>query len=42
LTGGFYAAHMSRRLPQQWVRTAVVVAGSGITVYFFWAVYLSA
>ena len=35
LTGGFIAAHLSRRLPQQYVRGFVIVAGIGITGYFF-------
>jgi uncharacterized membrane protein YfcA len=35
LAGGYGAAHWSRRLPQQLVRTFVIVAGSGITAYFF-------
>ena len=39
LCGGYVAAHWSRRLPQQWVRNFVIVASSGITLYFFYDVY---
>ena len=39
LAGGYYAAHFSRKLPQQWVRNFVIVASCGITVYFFYDVY---
>ena len=39
LLGGFVAARYSRRLPQQRVRSVVVVASIAITAYFFYAVY---
>lgn len=39
LAGGYYAAHYSRQLPQQWVRNFVIVASCGITAYFFYDVY---
>ena len=39
LTGGYAAARLSRRLPQQLVRNFVIVASIGITMYFFFAVY---
>jgi uncharacterized membrane protein YfcA len=42
LTGGYYAAQVSRRLPQQRVRAVVILAGTAITGYFFYAVYFSA
>jgi uncharacterized membrane protein YfcA len=41
LLGGYVAAHWSRRLPQYLVRNAVVVAGVGITAYFFYDIYLA-
>ena len=39
LAGGYVAAHISRQLPQQAVRTFVIVASIGITVYFFYDIY---
>ena len=39
LAGGYVAAHYSRRLPQNYVRTFVIFASSGITVYFFFDIY---
>lgn len=39
LAGGYYAAHYSRQLPQQWVRNFVIVASCAITAYFFYDVY---
>lgn len=39
VTGGYLAAHYSRKLPQQHVRSAVVLASIAITVYFFYEVY---
>ena len=39
LAGGYVAAHYSRRLPQKYVRTFVILASSGITVYFFFDIY---
>lgn len=41
LVGGYVAARLSRLLPQPAVRAFVVVAGLGITVYFFHATYLA-
>ncbi|MEH6575903.1 MAG: sulfite exporter TauE/SafE family protein [Amphritea sp.] len=41
LTGGYMAAHISRSLPQQYVRMFVILASIGITLYFFYAVYFS-
>jgi len=35
LIGGFLAGHLSKRLPQQHVRRAILVASIGITAYFF-------
>ena len=42
LAGGYFAANLSRRLPQQVVRRFVVIASSAITVYFFYDTYFSA
>ncbi len=39
LTGGYFAAHLSRRLPQQGVRAFVIAASIATTVYFFYDVY---
>jgi len=40
LAGGYVAAHISRQLPQKHVRTFVILASSGITVYFFIDIYV--
>ena len=37
--GGYVAAHQSRKLPQQWVRNFVIVASTGITLFFFYDIY---
>jgi uncharacterized membrane protein YfcA len=39
LAGGYVAAHISRQLPQKYVRAFITLASSGITVYFFFDVY---
>lgn len=39
LLGGYVAAHLSRQLPQQYVRNVVVIASTGITLYFFYDLY---
>lgn len=39
LTGGYFAAHLSRRLPQKGVRAFVIVASIATTFYFFYDVY---
>ena len=39
LAGGYVAAHFSRQLPQHYVRAFVILAGSAITVYFFFDIY---
>lgn len=41
LAGGYFAAHLSRRLPQQVVRQFVIFASSAITIYFFYDTYFS-
>jgi hypothetical protein len=40
LAGGYYAAHYSRQLPQRYVRSFVIVASAGITLYFFFDIYV--
>jgi uncharacterized membrane protein YfcA len=40
LVGGYVAAHVSRKLPQAYVRRFVVLASIGITAYFFYDTYL--
>jgi hypothetical protein len=39
ILGGYFAAHYAQRLPQVWVRAAVILAGSGMTIYFFLKAY---
>ncbi|MBE2294078.1 MAG: sulfite exporter TauE/SafE family protein [Phycisphaerales bacterium] len=39
LVGGYVAAHVSKRLPQHYVRAFVILASCGITLYFFIEVY---
>ncbi|CDT85594.1 Putative membrane protein [Vibrio coralliirubri] len=36
LVGGYYSAKISRRIPQQYVRTTVIIASFLITAYFFY------
>lgn len=36
LVGGYYSAKVSRRIPQQYVRTTVIIASFLITAYFFY------
>jgi len=40
LTGGYVAAHISRKLPQQYVRYFVIVASIATTLYFFFDIYI--
>jgi len=39
IVGGYSAAHYSQKLPQAWVRTFVIVVGTGMTIYFFVKAY---
>lgn len=39
LTGGYIAAHLSRNIPQQYVRNFVILVSALITAYFFQEVY---
>lgn len=40
LTGGYVAAHVSRQLPQVYVRHFVALVGVGVTLYFFCDIYV--
>lgn len=39
LTGGYIAAHVSRRIPQAFVRNLVIFTGTGVTTYYFYEIY---
>jgi hypothetical protein len=39
IAGGYLGAHYAQKLPQIWIRTFVVLVGTGMTVYFFWKSY---
>ena len=39
LAGGYLAAHIARRIPQSIVRAFVIIAGTGITIYYFNDIY---
>jgi uncharacterized membrane protein YfcA len=39
LMGGYVAAHVSRQLPQEYVRAFVIIASSGVTAFFFFDIY---
>jgi len=39
IAGGYLGAHYAQKLPQQWIRTFVVLVGAAMTVYFFWIAY---
>jgi len=41
LTGGYIAAHVSRKVPQQYVRNVVIFVSIIITTYFFYDVYFA-
>jgi len=41
LTGGYIAAHISRKVPQQYVRNIVIFISIFITIYFFYDVYFT-
>jgi len=40
LVGGYVAAHISRQVPQTYVRTFVIFASISITIYFFYDIYI--
>lgn len=39
LLGGYVAAHLSKQLPQQWIKALVLLISCGITTYFFFDYY---
>ena len=39
LVGGYFAARISRQIPQRHVRGFVILASAVITVYFFYDIY---
>jgi len=39
IAGGYLGAHYAQKLPQAWIRGFVVLAGTAMTVYFFWTSY---
>ena len=41
LIGGYLSAHVSKNIPQQYIRSFVIFASCAITLYFFIKVYLT-
>jgi uncharacterized membrane protein YfcA len=39
ILGGYLGAHYAQKLPQIWIRSFVVLAGTTMTIYFFWKSY---
>ncbi|MGA9979671.1 MAG: sulfite exporter TauE/SafE family protein, partial [Candidatus Sulfotelmatobacter sp.] len=39
IAGGYVGAHYAQKMPQAWIRRFVVLAGTGMTVYFLWKAY---
>lgn len=39
MIGGYSAAHFAQKLPQTWIRTFVILVGTGMTIYFFVRAY---
>ncbi|HLZ51366.1 MAG TPA: sulfite exporter TauE/SafE family protein [Candidatus Acidoferrum sp.] len=39
ILGGYFAAHFAQKLPQAWIRSFVILVGTGMTVYFFYNAY---
>jgi uncharacterized membrane protein YfcA len=39
IAGGYLGAHYAMKMPQAWIRWFVVLAGAGMTAYFFWKSY---
>jgi uncharacterized membrane protein YfcA len=39
LVGGYFAAHVSRQIPQKYVKTFIAMVSSGVTFYFFFDIY---
>ena len=40
LIGGYVAANISQHIPQKYIRTFVIFASCGITIYFFFVTYI--
>jgi uncharacterized membrane protein YfcA len=38
ILGGYGGAHLARKLPVLWIRRAVILIASSLTLYFFWQV----
>lgn len=36
LFGGYLGAHYAQKLPPAWIRSFVILVGTGMTAYFFW------
>lgn len=39
ILGGYFAALFAQKLPQTWIRSFVILAGTGMTAYFFYRAY---
>jgi uncharacterized protein len=39
ILGGYFAAHFAQKLPQAWIRSFVILVGTGMTVYFLYNAY---
>ena len=39
ILGGYFSAHYAQKLPQSWIRSFVILAGSAMTIYFFIRAY---
>jgi uncharacterized protein len=40
MLGGYFAAKWAQKLPQAWIKSFVIIVGTGMTLYFFWKAYL--
>lgn len=40
ILGGYFGAHYAQKLPPVWVRSFVILVGTGMTAYFFWKAYV--
>lgn len=39
ILGGYFSARWAQKLPPSWIRSFVILIGTGMTVYFFWRAY---
>lgn len=39
ILGGYFAARWAQRLPQAWIKSFVILVGTGMAVYFFFRAY---